>query len=81
MNGEPPLTVPQARARILASVSKDRPAEPVVLERATRGELTGPALETSTGELHTFLAKPTDSEADNVSAAPAEPGGAAQTGR
>src|SRR5580704_1099115 len=34
MNGEPPLTVAQARARILASVSKDRPAEAVALERA-----------------------------------------------
>jgi len=34
MNGEPPLTVPQARARILASVSKDRPFEAVALERA-----------------------------------------------
>jgi molybdopterin molybdotransferase len=35
MNGEPPLTVAQARARILASVSKDRPVEAVGLERAT----------------------------------------------
>jgi molybdopterin molybdotransferase len=35
MNGEPPLTVPQARARILASVSKDRPIEATALERAT----------------------------------------------
>jgi molybdopterin molybdotransferase len=35
MNGEPPLTVPQARARILASVSKDLPVETVALERAS----------------------------------------------
>ncbi|MGH6851285.1 MAG: molybdopterin molybdenumtransferase MoeA, partial [Methylocella sp.] len=35
MNGEPLLTVPQARARILADVSKDRPVEIVPLERAT----------------------------------------------
>ncbi|MGH6813001.1 MAG: molybdopterin molybdotransferase MoeA [Methylocella sp.] len=35
MNGEPPLTVAQARARILAKVSKDLPVEAVALERAT----------------------------------------------
>jgi molybdopterin molybdotransferase len=34
MNGEPPLTVAQARARILASVPKGRPVEIVALERA-----------------------------------------------
>jgi molybdopterin molybdotransferase len=34
MNGEPPLTVAQARARILASVPTDRPIEAVALERA-----------------------------------------------
>ncbi|HEX3493824.1 MAG TPA: gephyrin-like molybdotransferase Glp [Methylocella sp.] len=34
MNGEPPLTVAQARARILAKVSTDRPIEAVALERA-----------------------------------------------
>ena len=33
------------------------------------------ALQTSSGELHAFLAKPIDSEADSVRAAPAEPGG------
>jgi molybdopterin molybdotransferase len=35
MNGEPPLTVAQARARILASVSKHLPIEVVPLERAS----------------------------------------------
>jgi molybdopterin molybdotransferase len=35
MNGEPPLTVAQARVRILANVSKDRPIDAVGLERAT----------------------------------------------
>ncbi|HEY4848817.1 MAG TPA: gephyrin-like molybdotransferase Glp [Methylocella sp.] len=35
MNGEPPLTVALARARILASAPKDRPVEAVALERAT----------------------------------------------
>jgi molybdopterin molybdotransferase len=34
MNGEQPLTVAQARARILTSVSKDRPVEAVALEHA-----------------------------------------------
>jgi molybdopterin molybdotransferase len=34
MNGEPPLTVAQARARILADISQDRPVEAVALERA-----------------------------------------------
>ncbi|MDQ6704068.1 MAG: molybdopterin molybdotransferase MoeA [Pseudomonadota bacterium] len=34
MNGDQPLTVAQARARILAKVSKDRPVEAVALERA-----------------------------------------------
>ena len=33
MNGEPPLTVAQARVRILANVSKDRPIDAVGLER------------------------------------------------
>jgi hypothetical protein len=41
----------------------------------SRGELTGLALETSTGELHAFLAKPIHIEADHQSAAPAEPRG------
>jgi hypothetical protein len=41
----------------------------------SRGELTDRALETSTGELHAFLAKLVHSEADNESAAPAEQGG------
>jgi molybdopterin molybdotransferase len=35
MNGEPPLTVPQARARILANIPQPRPVEVVALERAT----------------------------------------------
>jgi molybdopterin molybdotransferase len=39
MNGEPPLTVAQARARILASVPTDRPVEIVALERARRRTL------------------------------------------
>jgi molybdopterin molybdotransferase len=34
MNGEPPLTVPQARARILANIPQPRPVEVVALERA-----------------------------------------------
>jgi molybdopterin molybdotransferase len=35
MNGEPSLTVPQARARILADIPQHRPLEIVALERAT----------------------------------------------
>jgi molybdopterin molybdotransferase len=35
MNGEPPLTVPQARARILMNIPEPRPVETVALERAT----------------------------------------------
>ncbi|MGI8568311.1 MAG: molybdopterin molybdotransferase MoeA [Methylocella sp.] len=35
MSGEQPLTVEQARARILADVAKDRPVEAIALERAT----------------------------------------------
>jgi len=35
MSGEPPLTVPQARARILANIPQHRPVEAVALERAT----------------------------------------------
>jgi molybdopterin molybdotransferase len=35
MNGEPPVTVPQARARILADIPQNRPLEIVALERAT----------------------------------------------
>lgn len=40
----------------------------------SRGELTGVALQTSTGELHAFLATRIHSEADNESAAPTEQG-------
>lgn len=35
MNGEPPVTVPQARARILMNIPEPRPVETVALERAT----------------------------------------------
>ena len=35
MNDEPPLTVPQARARILMNIPEPRPVETVALERAT----------------------------------------------
>ena len=35
MNDEPPLTVPQARARILMNIPEPRPVETVSLERAT----------------------------------------------
>jgi probable HAF family extracellular repeat protein len=41
----------------------------------SRGEVTGLALETGTGELHAFLAKPIHSEADDETVAPAEQAG------
>jgi probable HAF family extracellular repeat protein len=41
----------------------------------SRGELTGLAVDTSTGEAHAFLAIPTNSDSESASAALAEQGG------